>query len=150
MTVVVYRQYDGMHYLAADQQSSTQGSKQRTKKIHMLDNDTICAHTGNQDTGMLMVEWLRDGEDLTKWPRVQESEDTYSRLIVVRKNIGIYFYETQPAKMYIAHHYAAWGSGRNAALGALYMKASTYEAVMASIEHDDGCGYGVDCYSVEA
>lgn len=144
MTVVAYR--DGV--LAADQQLSVAGTKSKATKIWQHEGAAI-AITGAFSFGYLMRKWYMDGEDLSAYPESQKSDSTWARLIVLHPTKGLYIYEDAPVPVTLdPARYHAWGSGREVAIGAMFRDAGAETAVMAAIEHSEGCGFGVTAYHV--
>lgn len=137
--------------LAADRQSTCGEVRSLTCKIksaHTSLGFVALAWTGTEASGLAMMEWYLAGADPAKFPESQKGED-WSRLIVATKD-GAFFYETAPQAIKVLEPYYAWGSGRDHALGAMYVMGvpDAVKAVEAAIRWDVGCGYGVDHYGV--
>jgi len=146
MTVVVWKG----NKLAADRQMTSGDSKQEGCKLFKVQNsagnECLVSTTNNYSSGIALIEWFTLGEKVSEWP-VFQSTDDWARLIVLGQQ-GIYFYENSPHRLVPRGDYAAWGSGRSPALGALFVGATVQQAVEASIYHDTGCGFGVDCAEI--
>lgn len=142
--------FDGK-VLAADRQATCSDVRMLTCKIRAIEKEdglTAMAWTGTEASGLAMVEWHLAGADPEKFPESQKGDD-WSRLIVVTPS-DAFFYEKAPQAIKIIEPYYAWGSGRDHALGAMYVMdvPDAVKAVEAAIRWDVSCGYGVDRFRV--
>lgn len=127
--------------LAADTGMVTAGMRARTSKMahsYVNDQSVICAWTGDHGLGHLLAQWYFDGADPETFPNKFAKEDEWCRLIVADRD-GCFFYENYPAKIIVHDKYMAWGSGRDFAMGAMFLGASAEEAVNAACEHSTEC-----------
>lgn len=146
MSVVVW---DGKT-LAADKRASNGSLIFTTTKIRLLDRnsgDVLLGWTGDQDSGEMMAKWYTNGAEPNEWPECQKDKDAWCRLIVVNA-AGAAFYERQPVAIRVEDAFAAWGSGRDFALAALYLGKSAIDAVLIAGHFDNACGNGVDSLSL--
>jgi ATP-dependent protease HslVU (ClpYQ) peptidase subunit len=65
-------------------------------------------------------------------------------LIVVPPKGKPFYFEQLPFKQIIEEKFAAWGSGRDFALGALAKGADAIEAVRIASRFCTSCGMGID------
>jgi hypothetical protein len=132
--------------LAADQQFSAGGIKTRVQKLFQHE-DYAYAITGVVADGLMLAEWYKAGAMPHDFPQPTD-KDSVSRLIVLRPS-GLEVYQgcpyKQPAPL---DGYDAWGSGCEAALGALFMGADAVQAVQAAVYHSEGSGYGVNVIKI--
>lgn len=96
-----------------------------------------------------MARWFEEGADREKWPKCQDKDDTWCRLIVVN-GLGAFFYERLPVEIRVEDSFMAWGSGRDFALGAMACGKSACEAVEVACKFDTGCGNGIDAIVLDA
>lgn len=129
--------------VAADKRATCAGVPFTTTKLRRLPSGEILGWTGEQDAGEMLAKWYADGADTKHWPEFQSDKDMWCRLIVVGKS-GVRFYERQPVPVLVEDRMAAWGSGRDFALAAMYLGKSAREAVEVAIAFDTGCGNGID------
>jgi hypothetical protein len=141
MSVVVWRG----DMLAADQQVSNSGVKQRTCKIEEFNGEAL-ATTGDYSNGKILIEWYKSGALPHDFPKFDSN--TYADRLIVLTPTGLRVYEgPHPITSYL-DGYAAFGSGMEAALGALYVGADAVQAVRAALHHSEGCGYGVNVIKI--
>ena len=143
MTVVVW---DGK-IIAADKQASQGDLKSLTTKIRRSGGGDILAWTGACENGMALADWYERGADSKEWPVFQKDAESWCRLIVASGG-KVFTYEQLPVKQFVEEPFAAWGSGRDYALGALAMGANAVKAVKVASEFSTSCGLGVDSFKV--
>lgn len=134
MSVVVY---DGKT-LAADTLAISAGLGFKVSKM-LISDGTACAWTGDHALGIRLAQWYFDGADPATFPNKDIKDDEWCRLIVADQ-YGCEFYEVQPVPIRVLDPFAAWGSGRDFALGALAMGASAKEAVEVACRFSIECG----------
>lgn len=132
--------------IAADRQGSAGDLRFRTSKIWTLNNGDIVAFTGAIENGMAVAQWYENGADTAAWPASQKGED-WSRLIVVSHG-KVFVFEQLPIKQAVLDRMAAWGSGRDFALGAMAMGATAEQAVKIASRFASSCGLGVQAFRV--
>lgn len=148
MTVIAY---DGK-IIAADKAMVCCDMMSSTTKIFSFER-YILAYCGSEDTGRAMVDWYhKKNHEKEKFPSSQ-STDNWSRLIVFDKP-SIYikellFYEQTPFPTKIQEQFAAFGSGRDFAIGAMAQGANAIQAVEIAIKYCVTCGMGIDAYNTE-
>lgn len=142
MSIVVWRG----DLLAVDQQHSFGDTRQKAQKLFTYD-DYAYSHTGDLTLALAMTEWYKNGAVPQDFPKEKNNE--YATRLIVLRPTGLEVYEDSPYPMppYL-DGYAAWGSGMQAALGALHHGADAVQAVQAAIHHADGCGYGVSVIKI--
>lgn len=134
--------------LAADCQATNHGFKWKSPKIFRLESGEVAAFTGQPDTGLLMLEWYRNGRKREEWPDSQ-TNDSWSRLIVAHLDKSVTVFEQFGfMQNFKDAPYMAWGAGRDFALGALAKGATAEEAVEIANQFSDSCGFGVESYEV--
>lgn len=143
MSIVVW---DGTS-LVADRQATCADMKIECQKIHLLRGltNTIVAFTGNIGEGLVLVDWVRNGQKKEEWPEFQKDNDRWCRLIIVIRNLVV-MYETEPMPIPQYGPFNAWGSGRDFAMGALAMGANAVEAVEITCRFSTTCGLGFDVF----
>ena len=142
MTIIAW---DG-HTLAADKQATAGELRTRVTKIMRLKSGEILAMSGELAPGLTVAEWYKNGADPKEWPEFQRTE-AWSRLIVASSS-GAFFYEQFPVKIHVEEPFAAWGSGRDFALGAMERGATAIEAVEVASKFCCQCGLGVDFFDI--
>jgi ATP-dependent protease HslVU (ClpYQ) peptidase subunit len=140
MSVVVWDGYT----LAADKQGTVGDLRLKTTKVVRLDTGEILAWVGPQEHGLALANWYANGCKVDEWPSTQSGED-WGKLIVVLKGRA-YEYEQLPIRQSVQSIPAAWGSGRDFALGALAMGADAVGAVKVASKYSTSCGMGVDSF----
>lgn len=142
MTVIAW---DGKT-LAADKRADVGGTALTTTKIKKLESGEIVAFTGSVSTGRILLDWYENGAEPEEWPESQNGDD-WARLIVASKG-GVCFYEGHPVAVHCEDKFAAFGSGRDVALGALAMGADAIKAVEIASMFQSDCGNGCDYHEV--
>ena len=137
MTVIAY---DGKT-LAADRLKLSNDLKTITKKI-MVKNNIVFAITGTLCHFEPLIDWYIKGANPNDYPKFQSTDD-WSRLIVF-ENGKLFHYESEPYKLHIKEKIAAFGSGRDFALGALAMGADAKTAIKIASRFCTSCGMGID------
>jgi len=144
MSVVVW---DGKT-LAADRKAVCNGHQFATSKSRQLVDGTVLAWTGTQPTGLLLAEWYEAGEDRSKWPASQQTEEWAQLIVVTPNGKEVFEYGNHPVRLTIESVPFAWGMDKKFALGALAMGADARKAVEITNRLCDSCGFGVDAYDV--
>lgn len=146
MSVVVW---DGKT-LAVDRQATCGELRMNVRKARYLAcADETVAWTGDHELGIVLANWYENGAKPEDWPPAQRDKDRWCRLIVVSRRGGLKFYEMEPvAQRYRDAPYAAFGSGRDFALGALAMGATAEQAAEVACRFCVTCGGGVDVFRV--
>jgi len=143
MTVIVW---DGKT-LAADKMAMNLGWGFSVTKIRKLEDGTLLAFVGEDGPGLALVNWYQNGADLTQYPKSQDDENRWARLIVV-KDRNIITYDQSPVAIPYEGPTGAWGSGRDFALGALAMGADARQAVEIASRLCVSCGLGIDAFDI--
>lgn len=142
MSVVVW---DGKT-LAADRQA-TNGNLRRTMTKITRHGDVLTAGTGTQTSTQAMREWVLAGANPSSFPT--EHVDEHTNLWVINRNGTIVKFENAPFGLVYHEKVFAEGSGRDFALGALFMGADAVKAVEAACVYDIYCGGGIDTLSFD-
>lgn len=137
MTVIAW---DGTA-LAADRQTGYGEQKYESEKLWKLDNGEVLAIAGDLAYALKLAEWYKAGADPTKYPN--KTGEDWGR-IVVASHRGCVTYEGYGMAIPVRAKFAAWGSGRDFALGALAMGADARRAVEITNAHCASCGLGID------
>lgn len=139
--------WDG-RILAADRQITNNCLRCEGSKIRALPgNKYVLGWTGENEQGLTLATWFYDGAKIDAWPKFQDDRENWTRLIVATGN-SCYFYEMLPVKQVVLDKFAAWGSGRDFALGAMGMGANAIEAVEVAIRFSTECGFGVESHKL--
>ena len=144
MTVIAW---DGS-ILAADRQSTNNGMKRAVTKIKKI-GDSLYGISGSFDRGVTVLNWVEAGKDPQEWPEFQQKEEDYCFLLEIAPGGIIYKYEREPYPIHIEEIQYAQGSGRDYAMGAMFMGANAVEAVKAACEFDVSCGMGIDILALD-
>lgn len=130
--------------MAADRQSTNGTVRSCMSKLfpHRINGVLYgIGFTGEFDRGFELIDWFREGAVMSAFPnRIDEMK---VRLIVGCAK-SVYSYECRPYPLYEQEPYAAFGSGREVAYGALDMGASARRAVEICCNRDTSCGMGID------
>lgn len=143
MTTIAYR--DGI--CAADT-GTTQGGSQfsHTTKIARNTVGDIAAASGETGFCYAFKNWFIDGEN-GEPPKIERADDHDRGCGVIFRASGeIIRFESSGMFKQRAPFYAL-GSGRNEALGAMWMGASAVQAVQAAIDLDEGTFGDIDVLS---
>jgi ATP-dependent protease HslVU (ClpYQ) peptidase subunit len=140
MSIVVW---DGKT-LAADKQGTVGDLRLKTTKIAKLSTGEILGWVGAVEHGLALVNWYANGCKIEEWPETQKGEE-WGKLIVITKGKA-YEYEQLPIRQLVQSVPAAWGSGRDFALGALAMGADAIGAVKVACKFSTSCGMGIDSF----
>lgn len=128
--------------IAADKRAVTGDTPVTVTKLRRH-QDKILACTGDFSSGLMLIRWYELGHDPAFWPACQREKDTWARLIVASGE-GVWIYEREPVAFFVEEPFMAWGSGKDAALGALHCGKTAKEAVEIAALVDLSCGNGVD------
>lgn len=137
MTIIVWTPVA----MAADRLAGRGDTKLFLRKIHRCGNEVMAA-TGTSDFSEAMFEWYKRGARPEDFPKTQEKDD-YSVLVVGTAE-KIVHYDRTPYPVRLLQPFAAFGCGREAALGALEMGATAHQAVVAACKWIIGCGGQID------
>ena len=143
MTVIAW---DGKT-LAADKQATSCGLAMTTTKIRQIEDGSVAAYTGDQDSGEVILQWYEDGADPMLWPVVQQTSKGWARLIVADAK-GCRVYDRRPIAVEVEDSFAAGGSGRDFAVAALHCGKSAREAVETASLYSIDCGKGMDAFDL--
>jgi len=138
MTVIAW---DG-ETLAADRQSLRGDTIMTTRKLWPLKNGGVMAVCGQLAHGMALKKWVENGMHKKEFPK--KKDDNWASLIVALQGEPVVYFENTPDPIEICDLFAAWGVGREAALGAMAMKSDAIEAVEIASRFVVGCGNGCD------
>lgn len=141
MSVIVW---DGK-MLAADRQSTRGTTAITTSKLVMLETGVVLGWTGDNDVGLAMVRWYRDGQKAEDWPPFQHDKEKWTTVIVANTG-GCWWIECEPEIQRVEDNFMAWGSGRDVALGALAMGADAIQAVQVASRFNIYCGRGWEAH----
>lgn len=138
MTVIAW---DGKT-LAADRQVTSGYTKnKRTTKIRKFEN-VICGVTGESKYADALFKWVEGGRIKERFPSF--SDDNQVMLVVIDdKELTEYWASTFETK-YPRNEIAAWGTGKELALGAMAAGADAKKAVEIASEYNLYCGGGID------
>lgn len=147
MTTIAYR--DGE--LAADSQStSCSVATGSITKIARREDGTLCGATGDAAFNYAFCQWVLNGEQ-GEQPKITTDGDgdPTSGGFIVRPDGSVWFYELN-GSFPMTGDYFAWGSGREFAMGAMFLGASPTSAVAAAVKHDTGTGGKINVLRREA
>lgn len=137
MTIIVWTP----QAMAADSLACRGDTKMFLRKMHRVGNEVIAA-AGTSDYAEAMFSWYRSGARIEDFPKYQEKED-YS-ILVVGTARRVVHYDRTPYPVELRMPFAAFGSGREVALGALEMGADAYKAALVACKWAAGCGGAID------
>lgn len=140
MTVIAW---DGKT-LAADRQATNSGMRYAATKLFRLSDGSVAAGTGTLAAVLVMKAWYEAGADATKYPECQKSNDDWCRLVVAKPDGSVFYYEGLPVAIPSESVPAAWGSGRDFAMGAMLAGADARRAVEITGMVSTDCGLGID------
>ena len=107
MTIVAW---DGTT-LAADKRAVQAGLIRTLTKIFKV-RGYLCAYTHNAGQGEEMLDWFRQGADVSKFPESQRDKDDWSDLLTISPEKIIYKYARNPFPIKFEDKIFAIGSGR--------------------------------------
>lgn len=140
MTVVAW---DG-ETLAADKRSIVNGTRRTlTKIIRHPTRPELLAITGCWTAGAEVRDWYVRGGQASEFPAAAREADNFARLVVVSPD-GVKCFEGSPAPVVFDDTQAAFGSGADFALAAMYLGANAVRAVEVASRLSAECGDGVD------
>ena len=146
MSIIVW---DGIT-LAADRQGTSADMRFTEPKMSVMDGPEgliVCAWTGTAAYGKALAHWYFAKRPNAEYPEFQKDAETWCRLIVARLG-GCLFYEQTPYPFVVHDEFAAWGSGRDFAIGAMAMGATARKAVEVASLFSVGCGCGIEAYDL--
>lgn len=139
MTVIAW---DGKT-LAADKRC-TYGSLIRTETKIFRVGGVLCGGSGETSFVNGMIEWVRGGRDLQKFPEHQKSKDDWCSFLVIEADGTPSVYERTPYPIRYEDKFLAIGSGRDFAMAAMHLGKTAKEAVEIASVLDNTCGNGID------
>lgn len=141
MSIIVW---DGTT-LAADKQVTNINLKRSSAtKIIRINDDILVAGVGQHQTVMALIEWVRWGMPVAKFPKEFTDKSESTTLWIINRNKTIGRIEDGPFLIMQDTHRFADGSGRDFAYGAMEMGADAVEAVEIACKYDIYCGGGID------
>ena len=139
MTVIAW---DG-ETLAADRQCLRGDTIMTARKLWSLKNGGVVAVSGLLSHGIALKDWVENGMKREDFPKAGEGMDWATLIVAIPLKPVVYF-ENTPEPIEILDPFAAWGVGRESALGAMAMKSDAIEAVEIASRFVAGCGNGCD------
>lgn len=137
--------------LAADKQMDLGGMRLRCTKIYKLGPYRLVGIVGGLCHGLEIMRWLTDHGEREDYPK--PSGEGLTRLIVVTRlqndGVDIKMYEGNAHPILFEERFAAWGCGRDYALGAMECGADARTAVEIACRYDVYCGMGIDTLKFE-
>lgn len=143
MTVIAW---DGKT-LAADKRASYGGMICTVTKIQKI-NGLLVGGSGDMCHVLSLIEWVRGGRNIDKFPKHQEDKDDFTGFLVVELDGTTSIYERTPYPIKYEQDHVAIGSGREYARAALHLGCNAQEAVCVAIKLDSGCGNGIDALTL--
>ena len=138
--------------LAADRQGTAGELRMVAPKLwRMTRHDgeiVIIGTTGDLSESIVVRDWYVSGADPARWPEFQRT-DRWARLVVLSASAWLVTFEREPVAIPVLDPFAAWGSGRDFALGAMAHGASARQAVEIACRLSVFCGMGADEFSAE-
>lgn len=131
MTVIVW---DGVT-LAADKacfNGSTMQAVEKLRKISVNGKTYLLGFTGDFSVAMEMLHWAKNGFGTEHFPASNRDPKEGCSMIVVNEDREVWKYASSPYPWQTMAQRCAFGSGDNAALGALFMGATAEQAVQAA------------------
>jgi len=135
--------------LAADRLQTMGDTLATARKIWQQEGGGAVAISGDLTHGLLMKRWYcTPGCTEPPWPKPVEG--TGHTIMVVADGAGCRYFESGEHHIAIdvIDKIAAWGVGREVALGAMEMGATAKQAVEIASKWCAGCGRGVDVVHV--
>jgi len=132
--------------LAADRQATSGNLRRTTTKI-TRHGDVLIAGTGTQSSTQAVREWILEGANPSSFPSLPA--DDPSAVWVINRNGTVVKFENSPFGMVYHDKVFAEGSGRDFALGAMFMGADAVKAVEVACVYDIYCGGGIDTLSFD-
>lgn len=134
--------------MASDRQATVADSRIRASKLLRLPDGTVLAWTGTLALALAISQWYQSGAIPADFPEPGDNED-FARLVVFQTDGQIFGYEQYGVGIPILDPFAAWGAGRDFALGAMAMGADARKAVEVACQFSTHCGLGVDAIDFE-
>lgn len=144
MTIVCW---DGKT-LAADKRACYGGMICTVTKIHRV-NGLLVGGAGDTCHVLALVEWVREGRQIDKFPKHQQDKDDCAGFIVIELDGTTSTYERTPYPIKYEQRNVCIGSGREYARAALHLGCNSSDAVSVAIALDSGCGNGIDTLTLE-
>jgi hypothetical protein len=102
------------------------------------EGNAVIGLCGSSDYAMAWLAWYRAGRISADYPKCQDKDD-YAIAVVAQEGY-VYAYDRVPYPVRYEQPFAAWGCGREVALGALAMGASAVQAVEVAGKWCQGVG----------
>lgn len=143
MTVIAW---DGKT-LAADKRAQKFGLAYTVTKIFCVGNRLV-GIAGDAGRGMELVNWLREGGNVAKYPELKDPENS-AHLLVVNSDRRVELYESSPHPYTIEDEKWAEGIGRDFALSAMHLGLDAKAAVSYTCQFVPSCGNGIDTLTLD-
>lgn len=145
MTVIAW---DGKT-LAADKQSTTEGMRRTTTKIHRVGLDLV-AFTGDGGHAALLLAWFQMGRPPGKFPRAHDEDNVAHAVRFSSEGVLVYNGHGTGGVEVIEDPFIAFGHGRDYAMAAMHLGKSAKEAVAVACHFDTYCGMGIDTLTLKS
>lgn len=137
MTVIAW---DGTT-LAADKQLTHANLKRTVTKVKKI-RDHLVGTAGDWDGCTQLMRWFERGALPDEFP--SKGREQYAGLVVITPERQILKYEQLSLPYEIEDPIFALGTGREVAMGALEMGATSVRAVQIACKYINDCGMGID------
>ncbi len=130
--------------LAADKRCTQAGLARTVTKIHKV-GLLLVGLAGDEETGLAMLEWVRNGRIPENFPSDVRDKDGDARcVLVVIEDGAVLVYQGSPWPAKYEDPFYATGSGRDYAIAAMHLGKTAREAVEIACLFDVSCGNGID------
>lgn len=144
MTVIAW---DGKT-LAADKRSTAGNQHNTVTKLFRIDADRIAAVAGGFAHSLMVLDWVRRGEDHQHYPKPLDSDEA-GRLLVVHRSGVIEVFEAGPIALRFEDPTFTMGSGAQIASTAMHLGHDAASACRIACDVCIYCGNGIDVLTFE-
>ncbi len=147
MSTVAIQISDGFVTMSGDRQASqSHWGKSTMTKVWRF-GDQLVGLVGEAGKGLQVVEWYKNGGDLSMFPT--EAMKGGDFILLIWNGADILTIDEQGFSVVVEDLMVAVGSGAMAALGAMHMGAGAERAIEVASEIDQYTGRGTDTVRVE-
>ncbi|MEO5349570.1 MAG: hypothetical protein H7836_07990 [Magnetococcus sp. YQC-3] len=137
--------FDGK-ILAADRMLTANNISYSGTKIHYFNRNEknyFFCFAGSVETGMVLLDWIRNGENPETFPDKQKNEETWCKNLLIEDG-KVYYFEMSPVRILLENKKIAIGSGLDVALYILRTGGNAIKAIKEASKIDIYTGEGIN------
>lgn len=144
MTIIAW---DG-RFIAADKMGVSGDMPLEVDKLIRLDSGEIVGIVGTQHRGLELLEWYKSNRGKKVEEIVNAAINEDCSLVVVNDNKVFHYFNDGKHPFEIKEKIAAFGCGRELAMGAMAAGADALKAVEIACRYNICCGCGITFFEI--